>query len=67
MSPFATLIQLIEFISGIQHIITVFVKWVLTAIFHLCFLSPRYGILVLFVERSIFRTDEKHGILVLNL
>ena len=27
----------------------------------------RYGILVLFVERSIFRTAEKHRILVLDL
>ena len=27
----------------------------------------RYGILVLFVERSIFRTAEIHGILVLDL
>ena len=29
--------------------------------------QARYGILVLFVERSIFRTAEKHGILVLDL
>ena len=26
--------------------------------------AERYGILVLFIERSIFRTAEKHGILV---
>ena len=29
--------------------------------------DTRYGILVLFVERFIFRTAEKHGILVLDL
>ena len=29
--------------------------------------EKRYGILVIFVERSIFRRAEKHGILVLDL
>ena len=30
-------------------------------------LNTRYGVLVLFLERSIFRTAEKHGIFVLDL
>ena len=39
ISPFPTLIQLIDFLGGIQHCVTVAGKWIFERNIYFCFLS----------------------------